>query len=51
MNAPPRHVLGVDPGLRACGWGVVERGAADRGPRLVAYGTVRPDPDGDNHRF
>ncbi|PRY95647.1 Holliday junction endonuclease RuvC [Hasllibacter halocynthiae] len=34
------RVLGIDPGLNACGWGVI----AVEGPRLahVASGTVRP---------
>ena len=38
----PTRILGVDPGLRLMGWGVVE---AD-GPRLgwVAHGVVAPDP-------
>ncbi|RMG17981.1 MAG: crossover junction endodeoxyribonuclease RuvC [Planctomycetota bacterium] len=36
-----RRVLGIDPGTRATGWGVVEEGEDDR-PRLVAYGTLRP---------
>lgn len=35
-----RRVLGIDPGSRVTGWGVVDRG--DRGAlALVAYGTIR----------
>ena len=36
------RILGVDPGTRATGWGVVERRPADGGLRMVAYGTLRP---------
>jgi len=40
------RILGVDPGLAACGWAVLER-AADRW-RLYAHGCVRTTPaDGD----
>jgi crossover junction endodeoxyribonuclease RuvC len=35
-----RVVLGIDPGLRACGWGVVK--ADGRSASLVACGVVRP---------
>ncbi|HEX6239004.1 MAG TPA: crossover junction endodeoxyribonuclease RuvC [Acidimicrobiales bacterium] len=35
-------VLGVDPGLSRCGYGVVER--VGRHPRAVAAGVVRTDP-------
>ncbi|MFP3899620.1 MAG: crossover junction endodeoxyribonuclease RuvC [Acidimicrobiia bacterium] len=35
-------VLGVDPGLSRCGYGVVER--VGRRPRAVAAGVVRTDP-------
>ena len=37
------RVIGIDPGLRACGWGVIET----EGSRLrhVACGTVRPAGD------
>lgn len=35
-------LLGVDPGIVSTGWGVVAR--EPRGWRLVAAGTVRPDP-------
>lgn len=36
-------VLGVDPGLSRCGYGVVER--AGREQRAVAAGVLRTDPD------
>jgi crossover junction endodeoxyribonuclease RuvC len=36
-------VLGIDPGLSRCGYGVVER--AGRRPRAVAAGVLRTDPD------
>jgi crossover junction endodeoxyribonuclease RuvC len=44
MTGPVR-ILGVDPGLRATGWGVID---VD-GPRLawVAHGVVAPDPDAE----
>ncbi len=37
------RVLGLDPGLRACGWGVIE----SNGNRLhyIAHGVIRPKPD------
>jgi crossover junction endodeoxyribonuclease RuvC len=35
-------VLGIDPGLSRCGYGVVER--AGRRPRAVAAGVLRTDP-------
>lgn len=38
------RVLGIDPGSRVTGWGVVERDAAG-GLRLVAFGTLRPKAD------
>lgn len=40
----PIRILGVDPGLRACGWGVVDA----RGDKLthIAHGVVRPPTDG-----
>ena len=44
MRAPPvRRVLGIDPGSRRLGWGVVER----RGPQLsaVAAGVLQLDPE------
>jgi crossover junction endodeoxyribonuclease RuvC len=39
------RILGVDPGLRHTGWGVI---VAD-GPRLswVAHGVINPDPEAD----
>jgi crossover junction endodeoxyribonuclease RuvC len=38
-------ILGIDPGLQRCGWGLV----ASEGARLshVAHGVVRPDVKGD----
>lgn len=38
-TAPPRRVLGIDPGTHVCGWGVVDRD----GPRLrtAGFGIVR----------
>lgn len=41
LNPAPRIILGVDPGLQRCGWGVI---ACD-GPRLsfVACGVIKPD--------
>ncbi|MEZ6187811.1 MAG: crossover junction endodeoxyribonuclease RuvC [Planctomycetota bacterium] len=41
MNAT--RVLGIDPGLRVCGWGVIE--LHDDAPRYLDSGTLRPDPD------
>lgn len=43
MNAPTR-IIGIDPGLRRCGWGIIE----SQGNRLVfvAAGTVTPPVDG-----
>lgn len=38
------RVLGIDPGLTRCGYGVVDV-AADRSARLVAVGVIRTDPD------
>lgn len=39
------RILGVDPGLRLTGWGVI----AMDGPRLswVAHGVIAPDPEAD----
>jgi crossover junction endodeoxyribonuclease RuvC len=34
-------VLGIDPGLRVCGWGVVRGGAR---PEFVACGSIKPHP-------
>ena len=43
MNRAPLRVIGIDPGLRRCGWGVID---VD-GPSLrhVADGTVEPKGD------
>ena len=38
MRADPQRILGVDPGLRALGYGVIE--AQGRNARLVDYGVV-----------
>lgn len=49
MTAPPKHgairILGLDPGLRRTGWGVIE--AADNRLRFVASGAVTADPKRD----
>lgn len=51
MTAELRRVLGIDPGSRVLGWGVVERQAPagadprDEGYRLVACGTLRLQVD------
>lgn len=39
------RILGVDPGLRLTGWGVIDV----EGPRLiwVAHGVIAPDPEGE----
>jgi len=34
-------ILGIDPALRVCGWGVVRGGLK---PAFVACGAIRPDP-------
>jgi crossover junction endodeoxyribonuclease RuvC len=34
-------VLGIDPGLRVCGWGVVRGGSR---PEFVACGSIKPHP-------
>lgn len=44
MASSTGRVLGVDPGSRVTGWGVVERDAVG-GLRLVAFGTLRPKAD------
>jgi crossover junction endodeoxyribonuclease RuvC len=36
------RILGIDPGTRVVGWGVIELAA--RGPRLVAAGVIRAGP-------
>lgn len=43
------RVLGVDPGLTRCGFGVVE-GAPGRPPELLAVGVIRTDADLDTAR-
>ncbi len=42
MSERARRVLGIDPGTRVTGWGVVETSSAGGMARLVAYGTLRP---------
>jgi crossover junction endodeoxyribonuclease RuvC len=37
-------VLGVDPGLSRCGYGLVGRSAEDGKPRAVAAGVIETDP-------
>jgi crossover junction endodeoxyribonuclease RuvC len=32
-------VLGIDPGMRVCGWGIISEGAQ---PRFVACGAIKP---------
>jgi len=44
-GARPGRVLGVDPGLAATGWSVLEPALPK--PRLVACGTIRTAPGGD----
>jgi crossover junction endodeoxyribonuclease RuvC len=34
-------VLGIDPGIRVCGWGLIR---GDSTPRLIAGGVIRPRP-------
>jgi crossover junction endodeoxyribonuclease RuvC len=43
-NAEP-VVLGIDPGMRVCGWGIVVGGAR---PVFQACGAIKPNP---KHRF
>ncbi|MDO5682191.1 MAG: crossover junction endodeoxyribonuclease RuvC [Propionibacteriaceae bacterium] len=43
------RVLGVDPGLTRCGFGVVE-GSPGRPPTLLAVGVIKTDPDLDTPR-
>jgi crossover junction endodeoxyribonuclease RuvC len=38
------RIMGIDPGLRRCGWGVIE--AEDNRLRFVACGTLTPRTDG-----
>ena len=46
MNAAPIRILGLDPGLRRTGWGLI----SVEGSRLshVAHGVISPKK---NHRF
>lgn len=44
MNAPIR-IIGIDPGLRKTGWGIVE--TLGNSLRFIASGTVRPDDKAD----
>jgi crossover junction endodeoxyribonuclease RuvC len=39
------RILGLDPGLRHTGWGIIE--ACDNRLAFVAGGVISPDPDGD----
>ena len=43
MSAPTR-IIGIDPGLRRCGWGVIE--TAGNRLSFVAAGTVTPPIEG-----
>ncbi|WGH79363.1 crossover junction endodeoxyribonuclease RuvC [Jannaschia ovalis] len=43
------RVMGIDPGLRACGWGVIETDGARL--RHVANGTCRPEGEGMGARL
>lgn len=45
MSGPPIRILGIDPGLRATGWGVIA--CAGVGLAFVACGSVRSSPDLD----
>ena len=40
----PVRIIGIDPGLRKCGWGVID--ALDNRLSFVAAGTVTPPTDG-----
>jgi crossover junction endodeoxyribonuclease RuvC len=42
---PTIRILGIDPGLRLTGWGVIE--ACGQRLSWVAHGVVAPDPDAD----
>ena len=41
MNAPPIRILGIDPGLRRTGWGLI--GCAGNNLTFIACGVVAPD--------
>ena len=38
-----QRLLGIDPGTRFVGWGLIERTSADCSLRLVDYGCIAPD--------
>jgi len=38
----PTRILGIDPGLRHCGWGVIE--SSGHALRYIASGTINPSP-------
>lgn len=40
----PVRIIGIDPGLRRCGWGIIE--AVDNRLRFVAGGTLTPPVEG-----
>ena len=44
MNAGTKRVLGVDPGLRTTGYGIIE--IHNGRPRLIEAGVIAPDPRG-----
>lgn len=44
MSTPVR-IIGIDPGIRRCGWGVIE--AQDNRLRFVAGGTITPPTTGE----
>lgn len=44
-TATALRILGLDPGLRRTGWGIVE--AVDNRLRHIANGTIRPPTDGE----
>lgn len=44
------RVLGVDPGLTRCGYGVVDAGVGGRPPRLVRVGVIRTAADEEHGR-
>jgi crossover junction endodeoxyribonuclease RuvC len=46
MRVPGIRVLGIDPGLTRCGWGVVE-GRPGARPTALGVGVVRTSPDLD----
>ena len=45
------RVLGIDPGIATCGYGVLERCGVAGTVRVVAYGAVRPKGPGDPRRL